>query len=57
MQVRRDIRRMRAREAAGEEYERLWRMVVAAYPATRPISEWVGHPIPLVVLDPIASPA
>ncbi len=52
MQVRRDVRRVRAREAGGEEHDRLWRMVVAAYPGYAAYLEWVGHAIPLVVLDP-----
>jgi deazaflavin-dependent oxidoreductase (nitroreductase family) len=55
-QVHRDVRTMRAREAAGVEYERLWRMVVAAYPGYAAYLEWVGHPIPLVVLEPGAGP-
>jgi deazaflavin-dependent oxidoreductase (nitroreductase family) len=54
-QVRRAVRRVDAREAGGEEYERLWRMVVAAYPGYAAYLEWVGHPIPLVVLDAVAN--
>jgi deazaflavin-dependent oxidoreductase (nitroreductase family) len=57
VQVRREVRALRAREAAGEEYERLWRMVVAAYPGYAAYLAWVGHAIPLVVLDPIVSRA
>lgn len=52
VQVRREVRMVRAREAAGEEYERLWRMVVAAYAGYAAYLDWVGHPMPLVVLEP-----
>jgi deazaflavin-dependent oxidoreductase (nitroreductase family) len=51
VQVRRDVWRVRAREAAGEEYERLWRMVVAAYPGYEAYLEWADRVIPLVVLE------
>jgi len=51
VQVRREVRPVRAREAAGEEYERLWRMVVAAYPGFETYREWAHRAIPLVVLE------
>ena len=46
------MRRVRAREPRGENYERLWTMVVAAYPGYAACLDWVQHPIPLVVLVP-----
>ena len=52
VQVRRESRSVRAREAAGEEYDRRWQMVVAAYPGYAAYLTWVGHRIPIVVLDP-----
>ena len=53
VQARRDVRRVRAREAAGEEYDRLWELVVAHYPGYAAYKEWVQYVIPLVVLEPI----
>jgi deazaflavin-dependent oxidoreductase (nitroreductase family) len=52
VQVRREVRSVRAREAAGEEYDRLWRMVVAAYPGYAAYLGWAQRVIPLVVLEP-----
>ena len=52
VQVGREVRRVRTREPRGEEYERLWALVVAAYPGYAAYLDWVRHPIPLVVLDP-----
>ncbi len=52
VQVRRDERVVRAREAEGEEYDRLWRMVVASYPGYQAYLAWAHRVIPLVVLDP-----
>ena len=51
VQVRREVRNVRAREAEGEEYDRLWRMVVAAYPGYEAYLAWAHRFIPLVVLD------
>ena len=51
VQVRRDVRSVRAREADGEEYDRLWRMVVAAYPGYEAYLAWAHRVIPLVVLE------
>jgi deazaflavin-dependent oxidoreductase (nitroreductase family) len=45
-------RRVRAREAAGPEYDRIWRMVNQAYPGYDRYRVWAGRHIPLVVLDP-----
>jgi deazaflavin-dependent oxidoreductase (nitroreductase family) len=52
VQVRREVRPVRAREAAGAEYDRLWRLVVAAYPGYEAYLDWARRRIPLVVLDP-----
>jgi deazaflavin-dependent oxidoreductase (nitroreductase family) len=51
VQVRREVRAVRAREAAGDEYERLWRMVVGVYPGYEAYLEWAHRVIPLVVLE------
>ena len=51
VQVRREVRRVRAREAAGEEYDGLWKLVVAAYPGYEAYLEWADRVIPLVVLE------
>jgi deazaflavin-dependent oxidoreductase (nitroreductase family) len=50
--VGREWRPVRAREAAGAEHDRLWRMVNQAYPGYDRYLEWAGRPIPLVVLEP-----
>lgn len=55
--MRREIRSVRAREAGGEEYDRLWRMVVAAYAGYEACLTWAHRGIPLVVPDPAYSPA
>ena len=51
IQLGRDVRRVRAREAAGAEYERLWKLVTAAYPGYEAYREWTEQVIPLVVLE------
>ena len=51
VEVRREVRHVRAHEASGEEYERLWKMVVAAYPGYEAYLEWAHRVIPLVVLE------
>jgi deazaflavin-dependent oxidoreductase (nitroreductase family) len=56
VQVRREVRKVRAREATGEEYERLWRMVVAAYPGYQAYVAWAHRLIPLVVLERVEPP-
>jgi deazaflavin-dependent oxidoreductase (nitroreductase family) len=55
VQVRREVRTVRSREAGGEEYHRLWSMVVAAYPGYEAYLAWAHRAIPLVVLE--AAPA
>ncbi len=51
VEVRRERRAVRAREASGEEYERLWLLVNAAYPGYEAYREWAHRTIPLVVLE------
>ena len=53
LQVGREVRQVRAREATGDEYDRLWKMVVAAYPGYQAYLAWARRAIPLVVLEPI----
>ncbi len=50
-QVFRDSRSVRAHDAQGSEYERLWALVTAAYPGYEAYLEWAHRPIPLVVLE------
>ena len=50
-QVLRERRLIRAHEADGEEYERLWALVNAAYPGYDAYQEWAHRTIPLVVLE------
>ncbi len=50
-QVRRERRAVRAREADGQEYARLWELVNAAYPGYEAYLEWAQRTIPLVVLE------
>ena len=42
----------RAHEATGEEYDRLWAVVTAAYPGYQVYRERTDRPIPLFVLEP-----
>jgi deazaflavin-dependent oxidoreductase (nitroreductase family) len=51
VQARGGARRVRAREAQGEEYERLWKLAVAAYPGYEAYQEWTAGRIPVVVLE------
>jgi hypothetical protein len=53
--VGRERRRVRAREATGDEYDRLWRMVNASYPGYERYRVWARRHIPLVVLEPAES--
>ncbi|MEO6059423.1 MAG: nitroreductase/quinone reductase family protein [Candidatus Limnocylindria bacterium] len=50
-QVRRERRPVLAREAAGDEYARLWELVNAAYPGYEAYLAWADRTIPLVVLE------
>lgn len=46
----RDIRAVRAAEAEGDEWERLWALVTAAYPGYLAYLRWIHRPVPLVIL-------
>ena len=46
-------RRVRAREASGEERERLWRMMADAYPDYENYQRRTDRQIPVVVLEPV----
>jgi deazaflavin-dependent oxidoreductase (nitroreductase family) len=52
VRVRRELRAVRAREAAGEERERLWRLAAAGYPGYEDYARWTHRRIPVVVLEP-----
>lgn len=52
VRVGREVRRVRGREAAADEYERQWQMVTAAYPGYEAYEQWAHRAIPLVVLEP-----
>jgi deazaflavin-dependent oxidoreductase (nitroreductase family) len=54
--VGRERHRVRAREADGAEYDRLWRMVNDAYPGYERYRAWAGRHIPLVVLERVNDP-
>jgi F420H(2)-dependent quinone reductase len=45
-------RRVRAREAAGEERERLWSLMVETYPTYEDYQRRTDRQIPVVVLEP-----
>jgi deazaflavin-dependent oxidoreductase (nitroreductase family) len=49
--VGQERRRVRAREAAGAEYDRLWALVTRAYPGYLDYRARITRPIPLVVLE------
>jgi hypothetical protein len=51
--VGRERRAVRAREADGAEYDRLWAMVSDAYPGYVFYRQRAGRHIPLVVLEPV----
>jgi deazaflavin-dependent oxidoreductase (nitroreductase family) len=50
--VGREVRRMRARLAEGEERERAWALAVDAYPGYAAYQRWTRRRIPVVVLEP-----
>ena len=54
VQIRGAHRRVRAREAAGEERERLWKRAVELYPSYAQYQRRTERQIPVVVLDPVA---
>lgn len=47
-----DVLKVRAREAAGEEYDRLWRMMSTRYPVYLRYRAMTRRHIPVMVLDP-----
>jgi deazaflavin-dependent oxidoreductase (nitroreductase family) len=49
----RRVERVRAREAAGEERERLWQRIVAIDPAFAEYQRRTSRQIPAVILEPI----
>lgn len=51
VQVRADRFRVRAREATGDEYRRLWRAMTEQVPVYRAYARAARHPIPIVVLE------
>jgi deazaflavin-dependent oxidoreductase (nitroreductase family) len=52
VQVRNDKRRVKAEEASGEERERLWRLLVTAYPYYEEFQKATTRKIVVVVLRP-----
>ena len=52
VQVGRERRRVRARDAEGEERERLWAQMVEAYPTYAEYQKKTSRRIPVVVLEP-----
>ena len=53
--VHREVHAVWARDTTGEEYERLWRMVVAAYPGFETYRQWAHRAVPLFVLERVES--
>ncbi|MGH2691088.1 MAG: nitroreductase family deazaflavin-dependent oxidoreductase [Actinomycetota bacterium] len=51
IQVGRELRRVRARQATPEERRRLWPKAVKAYASYRTYQERTGREIPLVILE------
>jgi deazaflavin-dependent oxidoreductase (nitroreductase family) len=52
--VGRRTRQMRARDAEGEERERLWRALADLYPGYDKYAQKTSRRIPVVVLEPVA---
>jgi deazaflavin-dependent oxidoreductase (nitroreductase family) len=55
LRVGRDVRAVRAREAAGDERERLWRLAADAYPGYEVYRARTRRVIPVVVLEPASA--
>jgi deazaflavin-dependent oxidoreductase (nitroreductase family) len=53
IQVGKEKLRVRAREAEGEERDRLWALMVSAYPAYDSYQKKTTRRIPVVVLEPV----
>jgi deazaflavin-dependent oxidoreductase (nitroreductase family) len=51
--VGRQTRQMRARDAEGEERERLWRALADLYPGYDKYAQKTSRRIPVVVLEPV----
>ena len=54
IQVGRDHYKVRARDAEGEEREKLWRLMADIYPPYNDYQAATERKIPVVVLDPVA---
>ena len=52
--IDRQTRQMRARDAQGEERERLWRSLADLYPGYDRYAQKTSRRIPVVVLEPVA---
>jgi F420H(2)-dependent quinone reductase len=52
VRVGRELRAARAREATGDERERLWRLAVEGYPGYEDYARRTSRRIPVVVLEP-----
>jgi F420H(2)-dependent quinone reductase len=53
IQVEKEKLRVRARDAEGEERDRLWELMVSAYPAYDSYQKKTTRRIPVVVLEPV----
>jgi len=53
VQIKRDVRQMRAEEATGEERERLWQKAVDQYAGYADYQKTADREIPVVVLKPV----
>jgi deazaflavin-dependent oxidoreductase (nitroreductase family) len=57
LQLGREHLEVEAREATGVEHERLWEMVINAYPGYAYYRERIGRHIPIMVLQPAVAPS
>ena len=55
--VGRETRKVRARDAEGEERERLWRALAELYPGYDRYAKKTNRKIPVVMLEPVADSA
>lgn len=56
VQVRSDVRRMRARTASAEERAALWPRLVELYADFDRYQSWTEREIPVVICEPVAAP-
>jgi deazaflavin-dependent oxidoreductase (nitroreductase family) len=56
VQIGKERLKVKAREAEGEERERLWRQMVGIWPAYADYQQKTTRRIPVVVLEPVSSP-